>query len=325
MERAPDDPTPLHFSEFFPATRSLKWARAALDEVDKIHGGGDTAAARAALDSRVAKYDALKHAKADERRAGGAIEGPAPREPRGIDPKALRAHAEYAKRDRSGPGRLVLEGVQIHGGRYANTDLRGAGLVKCSLDKSDFTFSQLDHAELDACTAVGAAFANSGMRNASLTGCDFTSAGLQLVNLDDATIDGGVFRDMNCDRSMWLRTRVDRVDFRNAVFTDAVLEGVVFTDCDFRGADLGRVKTVLQRMASTLNTVFRRCDLRGAKIGGRRLDLTTFDTCKMHDIEGAPSIEGRYEIIDPDLSPMGDGADIRGAKAIYDMWGASPE
>jgi uncharacterized protein YjbI with pentapeptide repeats len=321
----PDSPDSLVPEQFFDNNRRLAGAIALLGEVLKFiparaaevpasaffspAGDADRRSdpsryQRSALEARVAalRQQRDRYGKLSAQMSARSGAGKAPPAAR-FDRAALDAHKQWLARGQQGEGRLVVEGIGLAGLKLGSSKLGGARLVRVDLDRAVLDFANLKGAELVDCSAIGTNFAHAIFDDAVLERCKFERADLGLCDLKDVRIVGGSFARAGADRSVWNRAYAGRVDFRDMLFGDAVLDGVVFEDCDMRGADLSRVNEVLRGLCTTLNATFRRCDLRGAKIEGRRLDNTEFVDCQLAGIVGMPVIEGPYTVTGGDGAP----------------------
>jgi len=340
----PAQPDPGKPTLFFEHSARLGRAIGLIDEVRKfIPAGGDAvpeaaftgpagAADRRAhadryrrgwLDQRIAELRGLRQRYTAQAGAAGQQAATAPPAPLKIrfGSESLAAHKQWLQRGRTGEGRMVLEDEQLGDLRIGDVKLAGARLVRVRLDRVVADFADLRGAELVDCSAEGSNFTHAKLDDAVLEGCRFTAARMALTSLCDARIEGGVFREASADRGSWNRLTARRVDFRDTLFGDCILDGALLEDCDLRGARLGRVHELLTDLCSTMNTTFRRCDLRGADLAGRRFDGTRFIDCKLAGVTGVPVIEGDYLVERPDFSAAGDGSDVRTAAAVHALWG----
>ena len=117
------------------------------------------------------------------------------------------------------------------------------------------------------------------------------------------------------------RAELRRADCREAVLADATLTNTKLIECDLRGCDLRRVDHVLD-LGTAYDAQFVGCDLRGAKLDGRRLRGTKLIRCRFNGVVGKPVIEGPIEIVDPDMSPAGDGSEIIAGTELERQWRA---
>lgn len=311
---APADPSNLASAPFFEAIGRLNRARAALVEATK--GGLDVTAKAAQVQARLDRYIALR----DAMNARNEAAPPAPTKV-SFGREVLKAHEAWLARGRTGDGRLVLENAGIGGMALGNLKIDAVRLVHVSFDGGTVDFASLRGAELIDCSAERTNFSHSVFDEASLVRCRFGRASLVHADLKDVRIEGGDFRACNADRGRWNRVKATGVDFRGMRFGDCVLDAVIFEGCDLRDANLSRIQDILTELCSTLNATFRRCDLRGASFEGRRFDNTKFIECAFAGVKGKPRLEGGYTVERPDFSPAGDGSDIRGPEAVYALWG----
>jgi uncharacterized protein YjbI with pentapeptide repeats len=205
---------------------------------------------------------------------------------------------------------MKLAGVDLSKEAWTTARLSHAQLVECTLDRIDLSYADLREARLARCTGARPVLSSAKLGKARFEECTFDAADARLATAEDAVFEGGSWKGLLADRGLWLRVRATGVDFSGAVFADTVLDGAHFVDCDLRGADLRRVKLVLQTLGTTLHAKFVRCDLRGAKLDGRRLDQTRFEDCKLWGISGTPKLEGGVTVVRADVSEAGDGSRV---------------
>jgi uncharacterized protein YjbI with pentapeptide repeats len=179
------------------------------------------------------------------------------------------------------------------------------------VDASD---ADLADVELHAVSLSYASF-----RNARLFQCSISASALVRARFDGCTVVRSDFARSDFARSVWSRGTVARSRFSGAAFVDATLDRVVFTDCDFRGADLSAPN--LGHRAGSEGVRFVRCDLRDTGWVGRALRGARILDCKMHGVHGSATLEGA-EIHGSDLSAAGDGSLIVGASDVLRIWGA---
>ena len=67
---------------------------------------------------------------------------------------------------------------------------------------------------------------------------------------------------------------------------------------------------------------FARTDLRHATIARCVLDQTTFIDCRMADLVGVPELRGAVAIDRADISPSGNGSDLRDDAYFLRLWTA---
>lgn len=216
--------------------------------------------------------------------------------------------------------RIVMEGRRVTE-RLDAIVSPDARFVDCELVKTRFDSAEFRRALFDRCRGR-ASFTSTDLAGARFLHCDLAGSDMRRARIVDATIEGGDWTTVWLERAKLSGSTVRDVTFRGTHFYDCVLDGTVFERCDFREAFLELRPRSPKALGSTFRTRFVDCDLRGARIGGRRLLATAFERCKLHGVEGTPVILGPYAVVDPDLSPDGDGSDVRDARAVHELWGS---
>lgn len=245
--------------------------------------------------------------------------GEAGLEPQGeIDRDSLRAHEKWLAAGRKGAGRLVVVGEDARGMRLAGAELTAARLERVDLSNAKLEAARLVEAELRDVQLDQARMSSAQLQRATIPGGSFVGADLALAVLESATIEEARFGRANVDRSVWKGARVEATSFDAVVFGNAILDGARFSGCTFRGADFAPIEDLFP--ATTRDAVFEDCDLRNTRWDGRDLTRARFVRCKLDGIEGSPTGVASIEIVDPDLSPEGDGSDIGTAEDVLDLW-----
>jgi uncharacterized protein YjbI with pentapeptide repeats len=294
---------------------SANWARlerlrTALHELAKfLPPGGDAIAvtgaaeadqrqrperyARAWIEAESARWAAIAdRLAADFARiaaADPALSRPTP--PRGrIDRLALRSHATWLSRGRTGLGRLDIVTCDAR-----ERELRSANFSAARLEGVRFHSADLELSRFDA---------------AELVDVDFTQASLAASSLARAQLTGCVFDQARLHTSRWRAARIAASRLRDALIVDAGLDGASFTDCDLRGGSL--------RGSSARGASFERCDLRGAILTGADLTGATLRACRLAGARGDPAATEGWTVIDADFSDLGDGSDLGDADDLLD-------
>jgi uncharacterized protein YjbI with pentapeptide repeats len=229
------------------------------------------------------------------------------------------AHSAWVARGRTGDGRLVVSRAKLTGAPASGSTIPAARFESCKMTQANFSMSRMPESELIDCLCDETSFARSDLDGSLFERCAMMSADLRLARLRGVRIVQGDWGLSRLDRAALENAQVEDVDLQGAMIWDATLDRTLFVDCDLRGADLSRREPRLQ-LCSTTETWFIRCDLRGARLEGRRLAGTVFDRCKLAGVQGKPVVERPITILSPDLSPAGDGSDVRSADAVLSMW-----
>jgi uncharacterized protein YjbI with pentapeptide repeats len=144
--------------------------------------------------------------------------------------------------------------------------------------------SILDDVDLAAAIAPGLRAVDTSLRGAKLEGANLSKAELTRVVLAGAGL---------------MRARLDRA---------------FFVGCDLR--------TVSLELADLSHGRLNDTDLRGATIERCVLDGTGFTRCKMAGLRGQPDLRGAAVVERADLSPAGDGSDVRDSVYFERLWKA---
>ncbi|MDB4962490.1 MAG: hypothetical protein JWP01_2489 [Myxococcales bacterium] len=253
--------------------------------------------------------------------AGETSQEPLPPLVAPLSPASVTLHAAWLA-DKEGGQRLEVKGIDATGKRLSAIDLTGATFEDVTLDRADLSYTHLHGATLTDVRARGAGFASTMLAGTTMMRCDFTAAGMPIAKLGDATIEDCLFTGANLERTTWYRSTVSRTSFADCVMHDVGVDKAVFTDCDFRGADLGIVKEGL--LGTTMDAEFIRCDLRDTNWQGRELFRVRFIECKLAGTRGTPQPE-KTVIERPDLSPKGDGSTIGTDRDVFALWRFDPD
>jgi uncharacterized protein YjbI with pentapeptide repeats len=241
-----------------------------------------------------------------------------------IDRELLRVHKAWLGAERTGPGRLVFRNKRLAGQRIGAVNLGGARFEACNLDEVELSMAMCHGIELVACEVNAANLHMSEFDEGLLENCRLRSSSLALGRMRRARVQGGDWSNAHCDRLHLTDSRLTGVRLARLRLISAPLDGAVFTDCDFREANLG-VNPQFADKATTTKTRFVGCDFRGANFAGRRLQDTVFERCRFHGVHGAPKIEGPLTIIAPDLSEAGDGSEVGDAADVRALWGVDSD
>lgn len=193
-------------------------------------------------------------------------------------------------------------------------NLEFARFIACELSDVVFELGGLSNAEFIDCAGIGTRLLRDELHNASLRRCRFKRADFRRSSFWQAVLEDCDLSQSAAAETAFIRTRAERVSFRAAGLLDTQLEGAIFKNCDFRQADL--------REGDAFDTLFEDSDLRDAQLNSRSLRGSTFVRCKFHGMTGKPKIEGEVTLIEPDLSPEGDGTQIVSAEEILRLWRA---
>jgi uncharacterized protein YjbI with pentapeptide repeats len=172
-------------------------------------------------------------------------------------------------------------------------------MVRCKAHRSNFLGAHLDEGRFED--------------------CDFTGAKLSNAHLSQSVIVGGTFAQIIAERVALDGAEFRCVDLHEASLVESTMTKARFIECDLRACDLRRIEQALD-LGSAYGTEFVGCDLRAAKLDGRRLRDTKLVRCRFYGVKGVPDIEGPIEIVDPDMSPAGDGTQIISGGELESRW-----
>ena len=225
---------------------------------------------------------------------------------------AMRAHARWLYRKREGEGRLVLRDERLGEARQSGATFDYASLEGCVFDGAEIVYSRFDHAELTKCIITKAILFGSPFRSARLNGCQFDGSDLRACWFTEASIADCSFLVVDLDRANFVRAQVDRSSFNGARLTATQIDFARFSHCDFRRAHLHD---------TVFGTVFEDCDFRGADLDRLRLKDTRFVRCRFARVIGTPIIEGAYEIVDPSFEDDAPFEGPHSADELRRAWG----
>lgn len=212
-----------------------------------------------------------------------------PTPPRGrLDELALRNHAAWLARGRSGLGRLELVTSDACG-----RTLEGANLSASHLEGVLFARAELEVARFDGATLIDVDFAHASLAHASFA---------------EASLRGCAFDHARLQTTRWRAATLDACRLRDGLLVDAQLERATLVGCDLRGTSL--------RGALAAGAVLDGCDLRGAVLTGADLAGATLRHCRIAGARGAPSSTDGWTVIDADFSDLGDGSDLGDAEDV---------
>jgi uncharacterized protein YjbI with pentapeptide repeats len=237
-----------------------------------------------------------------------------------FDLAARRKHHQWLNAGRTGEGRIDVADLDMTNIDEGGARIPAARLTRCRLDGAKITLSTLDEWELIDCTGPRFNLVGSNLRRAVIRGGSFPNAEWRLVRFDGARIEGTDLREANFGRTTFDDGVLEDVSFAGAYLHDTTMEHTVLRRCNLQGADLRRTQNALSRHGTARGARFERCDLRGVDFDGRRLGDTVFNRCAFHGIKGKPELQGPVTILEPDLSPNGDGSEIGDAAAVLDAW-----
>lgn len=187
-----------------------------------------------------------------------------------------------------------------------------AQFVGCELSDVVFELGGLSNIEFFNCSGVETRLIRVELHETVLRRCRLTNADFRRSSFWKALIEDCDLSKCVAAETAFIRARAKRVSFQAGGFLDAQLEGATFNNCDFRGADL--------REGDAFDTRFEDCDLRDTKLDARKLRGSTFIRCKFYGLTGKPKLEAEVTLIDPDLSPEGDGTGIVSADEVLRLW-----
>lgn len=236
-----------------------------------------------------------------------------------IDRDALRAHADWVQRGRTGAGRLEVVGYDARGLGLGGAQFADALLERVILDRANLNSARMQGATLRDVSVREANCTSIQLHGATLVRGTFERSALALASFDGAVIDETSFRDSNLDRSAWTGARVTAASFELATFGNARIQDVRFRGCTFTNADFRPMTAGFD--APTAGALFEDCDLRGTRWAGRDVSNATFVRCKFGGASGTPAAMTNVTIEDPDLSAAGDGSDLGEAEDVRELWG----
>ena len=342
-----ESPAQLSRREFFDLAPPLKRAQRYLAEVAKfLPPGADEipdeafltdegrAAKRAAphrftrayLEGEMARLAAIR-AEYDplvpKHQADAIAENPLPKH---MTPAAIAAHQEWLKRGRTGNGQLSLIEDDLRKQRLADWKLPAVRFRRCILDDMDLTFSTWTDCVWIDCSAERIVCQYSEVRNLTLERCkmnraDFVLTNMSAVTISECDLSGAVF-----GRGGYSSLIASHSSFEYSAFIEEVLTDSHFSDCDFRGANLGRGLTTYPDYGRMRRVLFERCDLRNVRWDGKRLDGIVFVDCRFHGGHGTPVLEGKISVINGDFSLDGDGSlrgDERDLRRLWNVPGSA--
>lgn len=177
-----------------------------------------------------------------------------------------------------------------------------------------FDWSNLKIAGLHA---EGLEIVGANLHGAQLNQCRLRAMALSRCNFDACLMAECDFERSNLERSSWAGAIVVRSRLGSTMMVDAILDRVLFIECDLRGADLSVQK--LGSRATMIGARFVRCDLRETKWDGRMLSEVRISECKLHGVHGRVVLDAT-EIDGTDLSAKGDGSRVASATELLAAW-----
>jgi uncharacterized protein YjbI with pentapeptide repeats len=241
----------------------------------------------------------------------------------GIIGRRYKAHEAWYERGRAGPGRMVLSDENLQGARVVS--LAGVQFTRCDLSGAALGRSFMGDAELIECNFFDAPMNYSMWDRARLERCSFVEAGLGGADFTAATAEGCTWQRTYLERSLWVGASVNASSFDDAVADNVVFDDATLTGCTFRRTLMRRtVQSPAGNVGTCFGTRFTDCDFRGADVTRLRLANTTFTRCKFHGLLGKPVLEGPVIIEGSDFSPDADGSDLRTREEVLAQWQPLP-
>ncbi|NEX17096.1 MAG: hypothetical protein C1943_10805 [Halochromatium sp.] len=178
--------------------------------------------------------------------------------------------------------------ASLVGAEFGQAMLKEAIFKQANLQQANFDRAMINGAVLDGADLRAARFHMSMLKQASMKGADFRAARFELTTMggdatkadfsgirtkqlqaDRMTLDGASFAGATLFRTMFQRSKGEKVNFRDGdlrklrLAIDSELPGADFSGADLRGAGL------------------RQSDLSGADFSRARLDTAVIDNCYM--------------------------------------------
>jgi uncharacterized protein YjbI with pentapeptide repeats len=219
----------------------------------------------------------------------------------------MRAHRRWLYRGREGDGRLVLEGERLGQATKSGQLWEQALIDSCDFSGARIVYSKFDGIEISDTTFADGSLYNTSFLDAIVEATRFDRADLRLCWYTDTVITDSSFDRSDMRGANFVRAAVTRCSFKEAHLQETQLDCGVFRSCDFRDAALGDLAH---------GTVFEDCDFRRAGFEGLQLKDTTFTRCRFAGVSGKPTIEGSFEIVDPDFAT--DEAQVDGSPRSVD-------
>ena len=223
---------------------------------------------------------------------------------------ALKEHEGWLARERSGPGRLQIEGGDLSGAKTGGV-LTAARWLSCDVTRARLELSNMQEVEFESCAFVGASLRGCDLEGAQWKSCSFVEANLRLVDLVRARVVNCDFSGAALERSSWNGSLVEGCSFRDAHLVDSVFDDAEFRNCDFRGANLSWSQG--PPLGTARKSSFIGCDFRQADFSKLRLEGSTLRGCAVYGLRGEALLESPCVFRALDFSSEADGSDVRDA------------
>jgi uncharacterized protein YjbI with pentapeptide repeats len=205
----------------------------------------------------------------------------------------LRAHRAWVVGGCRGEGRFVARRAQLVDAKTYGLMLSRAIFDECDLTGALIEYSNLEFVEITDCIANAGSFYNSRLMNASLQRTRFERTNLRACWFTDAKVVDCTFDSADLDMSNFVGASVVTSSFRDARLADTQIDRASFEHCDLRGAKLSD---------QVYGSQFVDCDFRRANLDRLKIKDTRFIRCKLAGVSGRPIIEGPFEIVDGDFA-----------------------
>ncbi len=142
-----------------------------------------------------------------------------------------------------------LEGINLSGLDFYNTNLEKINLTRARLVKTNFSF----------CNLRNSRFINADLREADLGAANLTGADLRGANLRNANLKNAVFKKANLAGVYFYDASLVGADMRDAIMVIGAAEG----------ADMSVIMQILDRNGLVQYAHFRGADFTGAAVSGK--------------------------------------------------------
>ena len=186
-------------------------------------------------------------------------------DPADRNPLRLLTREEVIERHAAG---LSLAGKNLSGVDLSDLDLTGVNLRKAMIEKTNFTRSILDNADLSEVIGNEAVFAKASLKNATLrrgilVKANFTKAELYAANLENALLKEADLSEADLSAARLGQTVFEKAILKKATLTEANAKMGYFLDADlsqavFNHADLTKavfLRTPMDRASFVKATV----------------------------------------------------------------------
>lgn len=225
---------------------------------------------------------------------------------------ALDAHEDYCRAGVEGE-RLEVRGKDLTGMSLVETLLAGAIFEDCGLQNADLTGADLTGVSFVRCDLTRANLSDSCLNNAQIEASSFDDAKLVGAEMSSCFLSRSSFQRANLMRANLYKATLEDVSLARARAAHARLKRALVTRCDLSDADLSELDSG--------RATFRSVDLRRSLMRAMRLDFTAFHDCAFAGVMGLPQVDGKVQIVDPDVSPVRDRSSIRDLQFFRDRWG----